>query len=96
MVLLFVAKLSIGRVEKKFEIDIHLDATFDSVSAVNIMVTAYGFAINFYPLYDKLEPGQRTHKNMLLATTNGLGIASTSYCLLIWFSTSLFGLKHIH
>ena len=68
---------------------------FDDVAALNIVVSAYSFALNFYPLYDKLEPTIRTKNNMLVATSVGLSMAGTIYCLLIWLCTAIFGANNI-
>lgn len=67
----------------------------DLIHAFNIVITAYGFLINLYPIYDKIEPNQRNHKTILLACTIGLLFCALIYLAFSKMSIEVFGLENL-
>ena len=64
----------------------------DIIHSFNIVVTAYGFLINLYPIYDSIEPSKRNHRTILLACMVGLGFGAIVYLAFSAMSAEVFGL----
>ena len=65
------------------------------VHSFNIVVTAYGFLINLYPIYDKLEPQKRTHGTILLASGVALSFGAFVYLAFSLMSAEVFGMGNL-
>jgi len=61
------------------------------VDNFNITISSYGFLINFYSLYDKLEPQLRTHKNGFVSSFYALLFTAFVYISFAYLSVQCFG-----
>ena len=65
------------------------------MDAFNIILCAYGYIINLYPIYDKLEPSQRNHQTLLLCCLVALIFSAGVYTAFAWLASSVFGLNSL-
>ena len=65
------------------------------MDSFNITIASYGFLINYYPIYDKIEPKIRTHKIGLLATLLALLFTVVTYYAFAHLSVACFGIENI-
>ena len=66
------------------------------IHAFNIVITAYGFLINLYPIYDKIEPSQRNHSTILQACAMGTLFSALVYLAFRYMSAKVFGMQHLY
>ena len=63
----------------------------NNIDAFNIILTAYGFIINLYPVYDKLEVDKRNEKNILSAVLVAMLFSALMYIMFAQFAKFNFG-----
>ena len=67
----------------------------DFADAFNIILTAYGYIINLYPIYDKLEPSIRSPRVLMIACTLALLFTAFVYTAFGWLAAEVFGIQNL-
>lgn len=65
------------------------------VDALNIVLTSFGYIVNMYPIYDKLEPSLRSPRNLLLCCFVAMFFSASVYSGFAQLSISCFGINNI-
>ena len=71
------------------------DYAMDFADAFNIIFTAYGYIINLYPLYDKLDPSIRSPKALMYACTVALLTTAVVYTIFAYTAAEVFGFYNL-